>query len=106
MTTATKRPKIGDECWFVEWCIKKGMVDDAHPEYGGDYDLDVNHTRRVATREEAEQVAREVYPIDQYGAVSYWPARFKPYDEDDAAFYPHVGYWIETGDTEYYEGDD
>jgi hypothetical protein len=105
MTTKTKRPKIGDECWFVRWCIKAGLVDEDHPEYGGDPDLDVTRTRRVDTREEAEAVAREVFPLDQYGSVVYWPARFVPYDEDDAGPYPTVGFWEETGEDEHYEGE-
>jgi hypothetical protein len=100
------QPKIGDECWIVEWCIKAGLVDEEHPEYGGDPDLDVHRNRRVATREQAEATAREVYPQDQHGAIRYWPARFVPYDEDDADLYPGVGYWDEIGEYEFYEGDD
>jgi hypothetical protein len=47
-----------------------------------------------------------VYPLDQHGVVRYWPARFVPYDEDDADLYPGVGYWEDTGDVEFYEGED
>jgi hypothetical protein len=107
MPTKKTAPKIGDTCWVVRWCIKAGLVDDENPEYGGDPDRDVYCSRRVATRAEAEAVAREVYPIDQHGMVWYWPAEFMAYDEDDAdLYYPHVGRWEETADAEYYEDED
>lgn len=99
------RPRVGDETWVVEWCIEQGMVDEEHPEYGCDPDKNVMRTRRAADRESAESIAREVYPLDAQGSVAYWPTRFVPYDEDDAALYPHVGYWDAIGDTEYYEGE-
>jgi hypothetical protein len=106
MTIKAKRPRVGDEAWLVEWCTKAPLLDDAHPEYGGDPDRNEYETRRADTREEAERLAREVYPLEQMGAVRYWPARFTPYDDIDAADYPHAGRWEETGDAEYYEGDD
>jgi hypothetical protein len=102
---AARRPKVGDEAWFVEWCTKQGMVDEDHPEYGCEPDKNVMESRRVASKEEAERVAREVYPLDQQGSVSYWPARFVAYDEDDAETYPHAGHWEATDDAEYYEGE-
>ena len=103
---ATKqKPRVGDTCWFVRWCIKRGMVDEEHPEYGGDPDKDVDRSARCETREEAERKAREVYPLDQYGCVAYWPAEFVAYDEDDAVRYPHVGFWDATADPEVFDGE-
>lgn len=103
--TTKQRPRVGDTAWFVEWCVKMGMVDDAHPEYGCNPDKSVMRTRRAADREDAERIAREVYPLDQTGAVAFWPATFVAYDEDDAALYPHAGHWEPDNDPEYYEGD-
>jgi hypothetical protein len=106
MATKEKyRPRVGDERWFVEWCVKLGKADENDPDSEWDRDSDVYRSRAVATKEEAEKLAREVYPMDQYGAVAYWPAEFVAYDEDHAADYPHVGFWEDTGDAEHYEGD-
>lgn len=105
-TLTQKRPRIGDECWFVEWCLELAFYDD---DPTGDVDRDRCKMieRRVATREDAEQLAREVYPVvtQTYGVVEYWPARFVPYSENDAADYPHVGYWDAIGNSEFYEGE-
>jgi hypothetical protein len=99
------RPRVGDSCWFVEWCLEHGLVDPAHPEYGSDPDKDVTRCRRVETREEAERLATEVYPIDASGFVRYWPAEFVAYDEADAHRHPHAGFWQAAGDEEHYEGE-
>jgi hypothetical protein len=99
------RPRVGDECWFVEWCVEIGWVDPAHPEYGTEPDLDVRRTRMVRTRKEAERLARKVYPEDQAGTVAFWPATFVPYDAADARRYPHAGYWRATADRDHYEGE-
>lgn len=105
MTLKQNRPRIGDSCWFVEWCVKLGLVDDEHPEYGCNPDRNEMRQRRVNTREEAERLAREVYPLDAYGAVPFWPATFMPYDDDDAVIYPNVGFWEATADADHYEGE-
>lgn len=81
------------------------MIDKDHPEYGCNPDLNVERRVRCDTQEEAEAKAREVFPLDQYGSVAYWPAEFVAYDEDHAERYPHVGFWEATGDGEHYEGD-
>jgi hypothetical protein len=102
MSTMSKlaRPRVGDRCWFVEWCVKDGAN-----EYGDhDPDKDEKETRRVSTREEAEALACSVYPQDVRGFVEFWPAEFVAYDEDDALAYPHVGLWETTADAETYEG--
>jgi hypothetical protein len=52
----------------------------------------------------AETFARKVYPHSKSGTVGVTPMRYVPYDEDDAASMPHVGFWEACGDTEYYEG--
>ena len=98
------RPRVGDTRWVVQWCTKIGMADDEHPEYGTDPDRDVMRSRYAGSREEAERIAREVFPLDVRGVVEFWPVEFVPYDEADAARYPHVGFWECTADSEYYEG--
>ncbi len=102
MTQSKPRPRVGDVCWFVEWCPELAF------DESGDVDRDscVNSIRRVATKEEAETLARKVWPQTQHawGVVDYWPAEFVPYDEEDAARYPHVGHWEDTADAESYEG--
>lgn len=102
MTKHKKRPMIGDECWFVEWAYE--------PCFDGGGDIDPynckEHEQIVATKEEAEKVAHEVWPesCNVWGVVNYYPARFVPYDEDDALVYPHVGFWEPIGDTIEYSG--
>lgn len=101
------RPRVGDTGWFVEWCVKVGMVNEDYSEYGCDPDMDVLRTRRVSSKEEAERVAVVLWPdIEQNGRpISYWSATFVPYDEADASLYPHAGFW--ECDQEfpfYYEG--
>jgi hypothetical protein len=96
-----QRPKVGDECWYVRWCTVV-VYDDA-----GCVDLEkcIMRTRRVATKADAQRAAREVYPLDRFGAVAYWPARFTPFDEKHAALFPHTGEWKDTAEEEYYEGE-
>jgi hypothetical protein len=100
------KPRIGDACWFVEWCIELAFCG-GNQEYGVDCDACKMACRRVGTKEEAERLAREVYPVTTktFGVVGYWPAEFVPYDDDDAVRYPHVGRWNATADPEYYEGE-
>lgn len=104
--TSKKRPRVGDKCWFVEWCVELAFYDD---DPAGDLDHDNCKTtcRRVANREEAERLAREVYPqtVGTFGVVEYWPSEFVAYDEDDATRYPHAGFWEATADPEFYEGE-
>jgi hypothetical protein len=100
------RPRVGDEAWVVEWCTKIGMVDEDHPEYGCDPDNSETTEQIVPTKADAERLAKEVYRLDKYGSVPYWPIRFMAYDEDDVHRYPYVGYWDATDDAEYYEGED
>ena len=100
------KPRVGDEAWFVQWCVKIGLEDEDHPEYGSNPDLDVNRTRKFATRDEAEAFARVIYPQDQRGAVAYWRSVFVAYDEYDALIYPYAGYWETQEDSEWFEGDD
>jgi hypothetical protein len=104
-TTNKPRPCVGDTAWFVEWCEKLVFYEDSE-----DVDCDAcpQKTRRFATREEAAAFAKEVWPktVNVFGVVSYWPAEFVAYDEDDAILYPHAGFWEDTGDSEYYEGEE
>jgi hypothetical protein len=104
MTTKVKnRPRVGDTCWMVEWCSALAF------DEVGDVDRDncTDVVRRVATMEEAEALARKVWPAttNTFGVVSYWPAEFVGFDELDAVRYPHAGYWEATADAQCYEGD-
>jgi hypothetical protein len=97
------KPKVGDEAWFVEW-VSELAFDECN-------DLDRDNCKRktgkAATRDEAEKIAKDAWPEAEtlLGYVEYWPSEFFPYDEEDAARYPHAGYWNATGDVEVYEGD-
>ena len=107
MTIQKTKPRVGDTCWFVEWCVKVGMVDESDPSMGHDPDSDVNRSRRVETRAEAVALAREKYGIAKTttGFVEFWPAEFVAYDEADAAAYPHAGFWEATADAECFDGE-
>jgi hypothetical protein len=99
------RPTVGDTAWFVEWCYELAF------DQGGDVDRDncKEHRRRFATKEEAAAFAREIWPTttDKLGIVTYWQADFVAYDEEDAARYPHVGYWEPRGEyDEIYDGEE
>lgn len=106
MTTQKTRPRVGDECWFVEWTYEMAFEGEGEYRYV-DRDNCKTRTRKVATREEAERLAKEVWPqtVDCWGIVEYWPSQFVAYDEDDASLYPHAGFWEATADSEIYEGD-
>lgn len=91
--------------WFVEWCSELAFYEDG----SADRDSCKMRTRGFATREEAEKFAKEVWPQthNTFGIVTYWEAEFTAYDEDDAARYPHAGFWEAIGEhEEVYEGDD
>lgn len=104
MAAKIKSPtwNLGDSGWEVEWCSKCGLVDEEHPEYGGDPDLDVTHDRLFRTKDEAMAFAREVYPKDQYGAVRVTEFRVSPLSDE----WPYGAYREYIGDTEHYEGED
>ena len=103
----TRRPRLGEESWFVEWVHELAWVDgDDSSEYREvDRDLCKTRIRRVATREEAERMAREVWPETHkaYGVVAFWPARYEAYDDQDGEG-PYCHRWEPTADEEYYEG--
>jgi hypothetical protein len=104
-TKQTTRPRVGDSCWFVEWCSELAFYGD---DPNGDVDRDncKMARRKAASREEAVRLAREVYRIatTTFGVVEFWPATFVAYDDDDAIAYPHAGYWKADADPDYYEG--
>lgn len=104
--TTKQRPQVGDKCWLVEWCVELAFEDN-NPENGVDHDNCKLKRRQVATKEEAENLAKEVYPqtTNTFGVVEYWPAVFTAYDEGDAIRYPFAGYWKRSGDYEFYEGE-
>lgn len=74
-----KRPKIGDSCWFVEWCVNLPRDEQ------GDCDIDAAEyeSEQVATEADALAIAKRVFPIDQFGSVRYYPSVFTKYGWDD-----------------------
>lgn len=95
------RPVVGDERWEVEWCVFSFVDENGD----GDPDRDRYTSRLVKTWAEAQKEARRVFPTCCYGSVRITPMRFEPYDEDDAARYPHVGFWEAVGDSVFFEGE-
>ena len=103
MPTQTKRsrPRVGDECWEVEWCEKC-----AHDENGDhDFDRDKMAYRSFDREVEAQAFAVEIFPKCQHGNVAISPHRFEAYDDDDAIRYPHAGHWECTADPYFFEGE-
>lgn len=102
MPATRPRPRVGDRSWFVEW-TSEIPVDE-----NGDRDIDaaVSHQRRFPTEADAAAFAAEIYPRDAFGAVAYWESEFVAYDPDDAARYPHAGFWECLADAKHYEGPD
>lgn len=96
-----KRPVVGDRRWRVEWVYELGMFEGEHEP-----DLNKSHFAVATTKEEATSIAKEKFPLDQYGAVSYWEEEFVAYDDDDAIPYPHVGYWDAVSEVFHYEGEE
>lgn len=105
MSKTLPQPRVGDRRWFVTWTTDVPLLDPEDPSIGHDYDRAKEHEAEFATKEEADAHAREVYPLDWFGAVKVYEAEFTAYDEDDAVRYPHAGYWEQTGDGEHYEGE-
>ena len=98
----TRRPRVGDRCYEVEWCSEIPR------DENGDSDMDAAkmHVARFSTHDEALAFAKEVYPRDAFGSVCITPMQFSPYDDDDATIYPTAGFWDATGDSEHYDGTD
>lgn len=109
MMRTMSRPRVGDECWFVEWVYELAWVDgDSTSEYREiDRDECKTRSRKVATKGDAERLAKEVWPqtVNCFGIVDYWPSRFVAYDESDVIEFPHAGFWEATDDGDVYEGD-
>lgn len=108
MSKQKTQPRIGDECWFVQWTYELAWEnDDDTSEYREvDRDNCKTRTRRVATKEEAKRLAKEVYPqtTNCFGFVEYWHARYEAYDDGDGPYLPH---WQATEEyPETYEGEE
>lgn len=97
---AKKRPRIGDEAWEVEWVSKLAFYEGTQDVW---HDRCEYSFRHFPNRGLAMAFAKKVWPDAKktFGVVEITPIRFVPYDDDDAAMYPHVGYWEHSGDTEY-----
>lgn len=107
MKQAKPRPRVGDTCWWVSWTYELAFEDDEQTVI--DRDSCKERERKCATKEEAERVAKEVYPqtVGVFGFVEYWPATFVAYDADDAVTYPHAGHWESDVEwPEVYEGEE
>lgn len=102
MVAERRKPVIGDECWEVRWCHASWLDEDG---ITGDPDRDSYTVKDFKTHAAAMAYAKKVYPKCCHGVVNITPMQFVPYDEADAARYPHAGYWEATGDTEFYEGE-
>lgn len=110
MSKQKTRPLIGDECWFVQWTYELAWVggDDTSEYREVDRDNCKTRTRRVATKEEAERLAKEVYPQTTtcFGFVEYWHARYEAYDDGDGSG-PYLAHWQPTEEyPETYEGEE
>ena len=76
------------------------------PRYAGGQDVTIGRAATVAeareifaTEDAAKRRAAAVLPIDAFGVVQITPVEFVPYDEADAARFPHAGYWAVCGET-------
>lgn len=110
MSSTKSQPRIGDEYWFVQWVYELAWVDgDSTSEYREvDRDNCKTRTRRVASKEEAERLAKEVYPQTHngFGFVEYWHARYEAYD-DGYGSGPYLPHWQATEEhPETYEGEE
>ena len=100
MPETKKRPELGDRAFEVEWCIEI-------PNYPDSEDRDIDNAkyrrRIVATKDDALSLAKEVYPQDQFGAVTVTPVEFiDPYEEN----IPKTFRWDYCGDSLHYSGDE
>ena len=97
MPTTQRQPRVGDRAWHVDWCA--GIPLD--PETGdGDLDNADYRTETFWLEPDANERARKVLPLDAFGSVSVTAVEFLAYDDDDAACYPHVGFWEPIGEPE------
>lgn len=89
-------PRNGDEAWLVEWV--------AELAFDANGDVDWNNCKEaeqlVATREQAEELARKVYPqtVGKTGCVHYRLMRF-------GSPWGGPADWHRAGDTEEYAGE-
>lgn len=106
MAQTKTRPKIGDHRWFVEWCSKLAFYDN---DESGDIDRDSCEmtVRSFSDPDSAAKYAGSVWPKakETFGVVEITEMEFVPHDEEDAVFYPHIGYWETVSDTEFFEGE-
>lgn len=96
MAAAKRQPRIGDECWIVEWVYQLAWVDGDSTSEHREVDRDNCKTRRrtVATKEDAERLAKEIWPQthDAFGIVEYWQVRYEAYDDGDGSG-PYLPHW-------------
>lgn len=92
---AKTKPTVGMRAWEVEWCA--GVPKDEN----GDSDMDRADDRFAHFKDKGKALAyaRKVLPNDAFGAVRVTPIEFVPYDEDDAATMPTVGFWEHSGES-------
>lgn len=102
MVKEQRKPRVGDECWEVEWCTEIPL------DKNGDAVLDqcTMKDRLFKTEAAAWKHAKKVYPLDKFGSVAVTRKRFCPYDDADAAAWPTMGFWETVGDPKHYEGEE
>lgn len=99
---SSKRPRVGDTCWKVEWCELIPL------DENGDGILD--QAKRVVEYFPSEQAAmrriNEVVPLDVFDYVLLMLVSFVPYDEVDVKRYPYAGFWESVGEPKYFSHED
>ncbi len=100
MTAQKKRPRVGETKWEVEWCSKLAFYEDSTDT---DMDRCTMSFRYFATEAEAVAFAAKTWPetVKTFGVVEICEVRFTAYDDDDAAEFPHVGFWEHIGTVQY-----
>ena len=91
-------PELGQRGYEVEWCHDLPTLEDGF----ADMDAAKYFSKVLPTREKAMAFARNVFPHDQFGAVTITPVEFTdPYGDN----FRHTFRWEPCGDAEYYEGE-
>lgn len=86
-------PVVGEVKWCVEWCIHRRIP----------RDTSIYRKRLVLSLGEALRLARDKVQESETGKVIVWKAEFRPYAEEDAQRYPHIGQWDPVGEEIIYE---
>lgn len=104
MKPSKKRPTVGDRVWVAEWCSKLAFYEESEDV---DRDSCKMSARNFDSREEARAFAEAKWPetTDKFGLVEVYEMEFMPYDDGDAAHYPHAGFWEVVTEPEIFSGE-